>query len=118
MLTALPLLIGWQTARYSETSHWTAERSAPLSYCPENCWMEYYSAQLGYYPVQRYYAPEPNSLPVFEVLDFLTAVTSVSVGFEEDDTVCELFLMVVVVLLVSISSFADVSAETIAVTVV
>ena len=46
--------------------------------------------------------------PVFEVLDFLTAVTSVSVGFEEDDTVCELFLMVAVVSLVSISSFADV----------
>ena len=30
------------------------------------------------------------------MLDFLTAVTSVSVGFGEDDTVCELFFVVVV----------------------
>ena len=55
--------------------------------------------------------------PVFEVLDFLTAVTSVSVGFGEDDTVCELFLMVAVVSLVSFSSFA-VAAEVVNVVVV
>jgi hypothetical protein len=56
--------------------------------------------------------------PVFEVLDFLTAVTSVSVGFGEDDTVCELFLMVAVASLVSFSSFADVTAETVTTVVV
>ena len=49
----------------------------------------------------------------------MVVVTVIFVGFEVSDTVCELVLKVVVAAsLVSFSSFADVSAETIAVTVV
>jgi hypothetical protein len=40
-------------------------------------------------------------------MDFFVVVTVVPVGFEDEDTVCELFFVVVVASLVSFSSFAD-----------
>ena len=43
----------------------------------------------------------------FNELNFWVVVTVVPVGFEEEDTVCEFFLVVVVASLVFFSSFAD-----------